>query len=305
MYKLGKTLSIRARHGISHITFCQNLFVNLFAKRQYDSTKPFFLFISHIEPHHQNDRNDYEGPNGSKEKYADFIPPADLEPGKGDWEQFYPDYLGSCNALDRNFGQVIEALKRKSLYKDTLIVYTSDHGCHFRTHSNEVVQGGYDDYKRNSFESSIHVPLLIKGRGFTGGRREDKLVSVIDLPITLLSAAGCEIEPQIQGRNLHLINDDDWENAVYIQISESFVGRAVRTDRYKYVVYAPDKNPWTQSGSSVYYEKYLFDMSTDPLEKNNLINDLSYSKIKAGLRKRLISFAKDACEGEITIELFS
>ena len=45
---------------------------------QYDGQKPFFMTISHIEPHHQNDHKHYEGPVGSKEKYANYEAPADL-----------------------------------------------------------------------------------------------------------------------------------------------------------------------------------------------------------------------------------
>ena len=147
---------------------------------EYEDEKPFFLMISHIEPHHQNDRGDYEGPDGSREQFAGFVPPPDLTPGKGDWEQFYPDYLGCCHALDRNFGRVVDALKARGIYEDTMVIYGSDHGCHFRTHADEVEKGGYDDYKRNSFEGTIHVPLLIKGNGFEKGKREEKVVSLID-----------------------------------------------------------------------------------------------------------------------------
>ena len=45
----------------------------------YDGKKPFFMTISQIEPHHQNDHNHYEGPIGSKEKYKNFVLPHDLE----------------------------------------------------------------------------------------------------------------------------------------------------------------------------------------------------------------------------------
>lgn len=79
----------------------------------------------------------------------------------------------------------------------------------------------------------------------------------------------------------------DWEEEVYIQISESFVGRALRTRRYKYVVYAPEANPWTESGSPVYQEKYLFDLERDPLERDNLIAEPGYGAVKERLRKRL------------------
>jgi uncharacterized sulfatase len=45
--------------------------------------KPFFLFLSYIEPHHQNDHHHYEGPIGSKEKFKNFIPPEDLRGKRG------------------------------------------------------------------------------------------------------------------------------------------------------------------------------------------------------------------------------
>ncbi len=264
---------------------------------EYDREEPFFLMVSHIEPHHQNDRGDYEGPEGSKERFGDFVPPPDLEPGKGDWEKFYPDYLGCCNALDANFGRVIDALKKKGIYGQTMVIYASDHGCHFRTHTDEVAENGYDDYKRNSFEGTIHVPMLIKGEGFGKGVKEERVVSLLDLPRTILTAAGIETDKlNLQGRPLQQVSAPDWEEEVYIQISESFVGRALRTRRYKYVVYAPEVNPWTESGSPVYREKYLFDLEYDPLEKKNLVGDAGYGDVKERLRGRLLELGAKAGE---------
>lgn len=268
-----------------------------------DDDKPFFIFISHIEPHHQNDRNNYEGPKGSKEKYKNFIPPDDLERGKGDWEDFYPDYLGCCNSLDYNFGRVIDTLKEKGIYDKTTILYTSDHGNHFRTRSSEVnLQGGTDDYKRNSFENTIHVPLVIKGKDFYGGRREKKLVSLIDLPITLMKIAGCKIDDNVQGLPLQSISTaGDWREGVYMQISESFVGRAVRTERFKYTIYAPHKHPFDDMVSDIYEEKYLFDLEKDPLERNNLIKNPSYEEVKNKLRDLISRYAQEAGEPEFEI----
>jgi uncharacterized sulfatase len=56
--------------------------------------KPFFLFLSFIEPHHQNDHNCYEGPHGSKERWANYKIPGDLVDTQGDWRENFPDYLG-------------------------------------------------------------------------------------------------------------------------------------------------------------------------------------------------------------------
>lgn len=270
----------------------------------HKSDKPFFLFISHIEPHHQNDHYNFEAPDGVREKFENYEKPEDLEPGQGDWEQFFPDYLGCCNALDTNFGRLCDFLKEKGIYDDTALVYASDHGCHFRTKTGEICKnGGYDDYKRNSFEGSIHIPLLIKGEGFDAGATEDRMVSLIDLPRTLMTMAGCEnISDAVRGRSLKNISKaKDWDNSVYIQISESFVGRAVRTDRYKYAIHADGLNPWDDDGTNAEYgEKYLFDMEIDLLEKNNLIHNLEYASIKEELKELLLAYSKEADEN-ITI----
>ena len=65
-----------------------------------DGERPFFLFLSYIEPHHQNDHGHFEGPEGSKERWKDYEVPGDLEGTGGDWKREMPDYLGCCNSLD-------------------------------------------------------------------------------------------------------------------------------------------------------------------------------------------------------------
>ena len=269
--------------------------------KNYNDEKPFFLFISHIEPHHQNDRGDYEGPEGSKKRFAHFKQPNDLCRGIGDWEKYMPDYLGCCHALDDNLGKVVDALKAKGIYDNTTIFYASDHGCHFKNNT-DIAPGGYDDYKRNSFENTIHVPLIIKGKDFRGGKCEERLVSLLDLPKTILEIGEAEIPQQMQGHSLLHLDTPSARKSVYIQISESYVGRAVRTERYKYVVWAPEKDPWNDSSSAIYTEKYLFDLQEDPFEKDNLLHSEAAQPVKEKLRQLLLAYAKEAHEGAIQIK---
>ena len=77
----------------------------------WDGKKPFFMTVSQIEPHHQNDRKHYEGPDGSKEKYKDFVLPEDLKALGGNAAEEYPDYLGQCASLDENLGRLVAKLK--------------------------------------------------------------------------------------------------------------------------------------------------------------------------------------------------
>lgn len=244
--------------------------------------KPFFMFISQLEPHHQNDRLRFEAPKGSKKAFRNYDVPGDLKGMLGDWKLQMPSYLACCNRVDMNFGKLIQTLKDEGLYDNTVIIYTSDHGCHFRTRNFE--------YKRSCHEASIRVPLVICGGGFTGGGRIKDLVSLIDLPATLLDIAGAEIPEHFMGKSL---TDLKGHESVFMQISESQIGRAVRTDKWKYSVSAKNADC---AFADKYIEDCLYDLEADPYEKNNLISDPKYSEERKMLRGILIEYMKKAGE---------
>lgn len=255
-----------------------------------DRSRPFFLFVSQLEPHHQNDRGCFEGPIGSKERFAGFEIPGDLQGTEGDWRENYPDYLGACNRCDWNFGRLLDALAQTGELDHTLVVYTSDHGCHFRTRNAE--------YKRSCHEGSVHIPMVLRGPGFRGGKRIAAPVSLIDLPITLLDACGIPRLPHMSGSPLTEAIAGRREDVVYLQISESHLGRAIRTSRWKYEVGAPENDGWRDAEATEYMECYLYDLVKDPCEKHNLINDLAYTGIRselAELMKEQMRKAGEAC----------
>jgi len=245
--------------------------------------KPFFLFLSYIEPHHQNDRNHYEGPNGSKDRYARYIPPGDLRDSGGDWQEEFPDYLGCCASLDENVGRLICCLKEEGLYENTVILYTSDHGSHFKTRNAE--------YKRSCHDSSIHIPLVISGPGFYGGGTVENLVSTIDMAPTLLHAAGIRPPDFMRGQPVQVKAGRELseEEAVFIQISESCIGRALRTRRWTYCVEAPVGSTCANAPhSDRYRETCLYDNEQDPDQLNNRIDNPAYRDMREALRAKLL-----------------
>lgn len=243
---------------------------------KHDKDKPFFMFVSQLEPHHQNDHHCFEGPAETVEMFRDYPVPPDLSFLDGNYEKEYPDYVAAINRLDENLGKLTECLKAKGIYENTVIVYTSDHGCHFKTRNAE--------YKRSCHDSATHIPLVISGGSFKGGKTDERLVSLIDLPPTLLSLAGIKIPEHYKGNDL---NSSDERECVFMQISESQVGRAIRTKNFKYSVRAMKSGEISHS-ASVYFEDYLYDLRNDPLEKINLIKDKKYSEQRTMLRKMLI-----------------
>lgn len=146
--------------------------------------------------------------------------------------------------LDEALGLLQNALKSLGLLESTIIMFTSDHGCHFKTRNGE--------YKRSCHESFIRVPTAFQGPGFNGGGQEREMVSLIDLPPTLLDAAGIRVPKEMQGNSilpLINLNSVSWPEEVFVQISESQVGRAIRTKRWKYSVKTPDNTSKQDSAS--------------------------------------------------------
>ena len=260
---------------------------------QYQGEKPFFMTVSQIEPHHQNDHNHYEGPEGSKEKYVNFVLPHDLEVLKGNAAEEYPDYLGQCASLDENLGRLIDKLKEKGLYESTIIIYASDHGSHFKTRNTDSHLNGYDDYKRSGHDGALHVPLVIAGGPFRGGKEVRELVSTESLPKTILAMAGVDVQDAMIGENLLDVvekKNPQRENQVFAQISESRIGRVVRTEDYLYGVYAPGINGGEQGAAEIYADDYLYDLKKDPWQLENVVSDPTYQKAKEDLRSRLLDW---------------
>ena len=241
--------------------------------------RPFFLFISYIEPHHQNDHKHFEGPIGSKKRFKDFDVPGDLAGMEGDWDEELPDYLGCCSSLDYNLGRLRTELKRLGLADNTLIIYTSDHGCHFRTRNGE--------YKRSCHDGCVRIPMVACGPGFEGGKVADELVSLIDIAPTILAAGGVKKPNSMRGRPLQELASGkakDWPQEVFIQISESQTGRAVRTKKWKYSVSVERSGG---PASDLYYEDFLYDLESDPHEHDNLVRDPAYASVRKELAETL------------------
>ncbi|MDD3336185.1 MAG: sulfatase-like hydrolase/transferase [Eubacteriales bacterium] len=255
--------------------------------------KPFFMTISHIEPHHQNDHKHYEGPKGSKERFAQYDPPEDLKALGGDYREEYPDYLGACASLDENLGRIVAKLKEKGLYENTVIVYASDHGSHFKTRNKDSHLNGGDDYKRSCHDACLRIPLVISGGGFQGGLTVDEIVSTASLPKTILALAGVEVGDQMIGENLLDVvqgkTPDRW-NEAFAQISESRVGRCIRTPEYLYAIYAPGIDGGEKASSDLYADDFLYDMTVDPYQLNNVVGEEAYRQVKKELRARLLNW---------------
>lgn len=301
----GKPMPYKDIYRVNYLT---DLAVRFLKQRH---AKPFLLVVSQLEPHQQNDANAFLPPNGYIKRHQNPYAPKDLRFFPGDWQAQLPGYYGDCKSIDEFVGNIMKTLSEENLLDNTIVVFMSDHGCHFRTRNIE--------YKRSPHESSIHVPLILQGPGLNLSRKVAGLVSMIDIAPTLLDAIGVPVPNSMHGRSfIPLINRtgarENWRNEVFIQISESMVARALRTDQWTYCVADPNLQGWKYPSSRNYVEYQMYSIAADPHQLLNLAGrhdspelvhydgERSLPDVAAHLRERLIARMVEAGEEAPNIE---
>lgn len=251
-----------------------------FLKEKRQKDRPFLLVVSYLEVHHQNDTDLFVPPKKYEKKYQNPFVPQDLRSLPGTWPSQLPGYYGCVAGIDDAVGTLLGSLKEQGIEKDTIVVFVSDHGCHFRSRNAE--------YKRSPHESSIHIPLIIQGPGFDRAMEIPELVSQVDLAPTLLEACGLKTPASMQGASMLPLlarKTDGWRNEVYIEISESLTGRALRTPQWTYAVASPKR----EAASPRYNEYLIYDRFADPYQHVNLAGRTEVREISQHLRERLMT----------------
>lgn len=103
-------------------------------------------------------------------------------------------YLNALRETDAQIGRLVEFLKQRGLWEETLLIVTGDHGEAFGQHG--IFGHGFD-----LFEESVRVPLLLMNPAFDGARF-DRLTGHIDIAPTIADVLGAEPPPEWQGSSL-------------------------------------------------------------------------------------------------------
>jgi arylsulfatase A-like enzyme len=246
-----------------------------------DRKRPFFLVVSMGPPH---------DPYGAPEKYMRMYDPRKLtmrrnwRPGvrQAGREQIAA-YYAAITAIDDQVGRMMQALKDFGRDKDTIVLFSSDHGDMLGSHGQRL--------KRKPWEESVRVPGMLRYPArVRAGRRVDAPLSHVDFAPTLLSLCGVKVPADVQGTDLSgvaLGRGDKGPDSVFFQIFVPFAGdgtphpwRGVRTRRYMYA--RAETKPWV-----------LYDLEKDPDELHNLADDPASAAVRAELEARLAKWMKD------------
>ncbi|MGQ9661882.1 MAG: sulfatase family protein [Kiritimatiellia bacterium] len=246
--------------------------------REEGEKGPFALFLSWGPPHNPYDT----APSRFRAMYDPDriqLPPNVPEAYADQARRDLAGYYAHCSALDAAFGRLLEAIADTGRDKDTILVFTSDHGDMLGS------QGLFR--KQKPWAESLRVPFLLRHPARRTPVRYDTLIDAPDLMPTLLALCGVRAPQGLQGRDFSRTvlkgapsEIEDALLALYVPFHEwryDNGGREYRglyTLRYTYV--RTFEGPWL-----------LYDNMEDPWQLRNLVSDSAYAALVAELDNRL------------------
>lgn len=257
--------------------------------------EPFFAMVGFSETHRKFPEVD-EAPDGIA------VPP--YLPDHPDVSRDVAGLNILVRRVDDAFGAIADKLDKTGLSQRTLVVLTTDHGIAF------------PGAKATLFDPGVGIMFLARGGGnFSGGKVIDGLVSNMDITPTLLEITGVTVPDEVEGRSLLPLvsgTSDEIRDELFLELTFHAAFdpiRAVRTRRFKYIRNFADM-PWYLSPNvdnsltkSLLYKEgifdkprpkeFLFNLESDPLERNNLIGEPDYEETHKKLRAKLNEWMQD------------
>lgn len=258
--------------------------------RRRDRDKPFFLMASYVRPH---------SPFDAPQPYFDMYRNKALTPPAiGDWEdadaigrngrifdsstgpsdpemlrQMQVGYYACITHLDHQIGRLWQALVDDECDRNTLILFTSDHG--------EELGDHHLFRKSRPYEGSAHIPMLLFGPGVPAGQVSTAVTELRDVMPTLLDAAGAPIPECVEGESLLPLARGEKQiirDALHGEHSAGLVSN-------HWIVTETDKYCWySQTGQEQYFR-----LDDDPHELHDAIQNPAYATRIDALRRTLIA----------------
>jgi arylsulfatase A-like enzyme len=194
------------------------------------------------------------------------------------------NYYGMISLIDHNVGRILLHLETLGLERDTLVVYSTDHGDWLGDHG-LVLKGPM------AYEGLLRVGLLLRGPGVPAGKVVADPVSTIDLPATFADYAGvslpaakhsASLRPLVETARAHRdFAYSEWD----LRASRSGVDLDLRTVRTKTHKLTVD----LRSGAGE-----LYDLANDPHEMDNRFGDPGAAQAQRELADMIASRPDDA-----------
>ncbi len=242
--------------------------------------EPFFLWIHYWDPH---DRMVLAPP----EILRRFVKPG-MKRETPPWKEAI--YRAEIHYVDMQFARVIDALRQRGLYDNTIIVIVADHG-------QGLGQHGWWAH-RLLYQEDLHVPLIMRIPGWPTGRVVPELVRTIDIYPTVMEALGLPVGSRVSGRSLRGLIEGRSEPPrwAYAEAINKFdeMGHVVQRRPKADLLYAAIERDWKFLFRYSYPdESELYHLADDPHELVNL-----YQQEPAQVRR--LKALLDACKSYVT-----
>ena len=263
--------------------------------KERDTSKPFFMYVPFIAPH-----TPLDAPDDLKRKYKNIntnLPPARSSmtdatrqlAKKHGTPSARPLYAAVVDGMDQAIGQVLKTLEDEGLAENTIVLFFSDNGGAAYSYggaNNAPLRGG----KGETFEGGIRVNSLIRfPKALNNGSKLNQIMTVMDVFPTLAAACGIETKNDLKldGRNMWPAITEDkkvsLEDDIYFVSEIPIYGSIMATvfnEKWKLV------QEIDQDQLEIKVKNYLFKISEDPYEKNNLADQ--YPDIVAGMQEKIV-----------------
>lgn len=224
-----------------------------------DSKKPFFLQLAYSAPHF---------PLQEEQKWKDPYMNSIKDSSRR-------DYAAAMSHFDNSVGILLEKVKQLKLEKNTVFIFFSDNGAmenwdsknqYNGVHASNTTLGDNKplrDWKTSNYEGAIRVPCVVYWNGHLKKMKNSSYVSVIDLLPTILYLAGdTNLPKSIEGKNVWPVISENKTGAnseIYVRghLQESLISKPWKIIR-------------TRHGKDVPVDFELYNIETDPSEKNNV-----------------------------------
>ncbi len=193
------------------------------------------------------------------------------------WRMHRWKYHRLTEYVDSQIGIVLDALEKSVYGKNTIVIFTSDHGDMDAAHRLE--------HKSFFYEEASRIPFIISGKKIVEGKVDYTTLvnNGVDLLPTLCDLAGIKSPVGLPGKSIaHSLIGKNIENNAQRIYLENEIGYMVTDGRYKYAIYNTGKT-----------NELLIDLKTDPGEMHNLALNSRYISMKTELRDMLFGNLKN------------
>lgn len=240
--------------------------LNDFMDMAIEKDKPFFLWYAPFLPH-----TPHNPPKHLLEKYQAEGRPLSIA-----------KYFAMVEWLDETCGYLMQSLEDRGIAENTLVIYVTDNGW-----IQNPKGGGYiARSKRSPNEGGTRTPIMYRWLGKIAPQDRAELATSIDIYPTILAAAGCDIPDDRPGLNVlpNLIKGEAIDRdkifgesfahdiADIYNPEASLLYRWVIQDNLKLLL-TYDGNPGKMKYPPTTFEPQLYNLKSDPFEKNNLAKD--------------------------------